>query len=254
MKEAKNQVLIDNLEDVVMKNERKEQACLLDGKPQISTLSAQERKGRASLQAREKAGELVIVSTDKIGKLAVIDTDMDKKCMEPHMQGDTVHTKEEVTKVEKHLNGAATHILRSFKFGEDWGHENRMKSACFVENNEIPSLNQLIKDHKETLATRPVCRAQVRQAPNGPLSSLVCQILDPFVQEADNERRNDLKSTEELCHEMKSANENIVRNGVRQGSYQKDGGRDQLGGSCSVFSLHYEPGRDQFQRTVPCSA
>ena len=67
-----------------------------------------------------------------------------------------------------------------------------MKSAGQVENNEIPSLNQLIKDHKDTLATRPVCRAQVRQAPNGPLSSLVCQILDPYVQEADRERRTEL--------------------------------------------------------------
>ena len=97
-----------------------------------------------------------------------------------------------------------------------------MKSAGQVENNEIPSLNQLIKDHKDTLGTRPMCRAQVRQAPNGPLSSLVCQILDPFVQEADRERRTDLKSTEELCHEIKSANEDIVRNGVKRGPFQKD--------------------------------
>ena len=89
------------------------------------------------------------------------------------MHGDTFHTKEEVTKVEKHLKGAATQILGSFEFG-------LVKLACFVENNEIPSLNQLIKDHKGTLATRPICRA-----PNEPLSSLVCQILDPFVQEAD---------------------------------------------------------------------
>ena len=33
LKEAKIQVLIDNLEDVVMKNERREQACLKAGKP-----------------------------------------------------------------------------------------------------------------------------------------------------------------------------------------------------------------------------
>ena len=98
-----------------------------------------------------------------------------------------------------------------------------MKSACLVENNEIPSLNQLVKDHKNFLATRPVCRAQVKQAPNGPLSSLVCQILDPFVQEADKERRTDLKSTEELCHEMKAANNEITWNGVKRGPFQQAG-------------------------------
>ena len=99
-----------------------------------------------------------------------------------------------------------------------------MKFACQVENNEIPSLNQLVKDHKEQLATRPVCRAQVKQAPNGPLSSLVCEILDPYVQEADKGRNTDLKSTEELCHEMKTANENILKNGVKRGPFQLDGG------------------------------
>ena len=43
------------------------------------------------------------------------------------------------------------------------------------------------------------------------------------MQEADRERRTDLKSTEELCHEMKSANEEIERNGVRRGPFQRDG-------------------------------
>ena len=124
-KEAKIKLLIDNLEDVVMRNERKEKACLVDGRPRNSTLSAEARRGRASLQAREKAGELVIVSTDKSEKLAVIETAMYKQCMEPHIQGDTLHTREEVTMVEKYLNGAATQILRSFKFGEDWGHVDR---------------------------------------------------------------------------------------------------------------------------------
>ena len=77
--------------------------------------------------------------------------------MEPHIQGDTVHTREEVASAEKQLNGAATKILGAFKFGEDWGHEARMK---------------LVKVHKEILLNRPVGWAQVRQATNGPLYSL----------------------------------------------------------------------------------
>ena len=77
-----------------------------------------------------------------------------------------MHTHEDVACAEKQMNGAATHILRAFKFGEDWRHESRFKSACSVENNEVPSQNQLVKDHKLELCTRPVCRAEVRQAPN----------------------------------------------------------------------------------------
>ena len=120
-KEAKIQVLIDNLEDVVMKNAR-EEAYQKDGRPRVSTLSEQARKGRASLMAREKAGELVVVGTDKSGKLAVMDRELYKQCMEPHIQGDTIHTREEVEKVENQFNGAATQLLRAFKFGDDWGH------------------------------------------------------------------------------------------------------------------------------------
>ena len=84
-------------------------------------------------------------------------------------------------------------------------------------------MNQLVKDHKDILSTRPVCRAQVKQAPNGPLSSLVCEILNPFVEEADKERRTNLKSTEELCHEFTAANQEILKNGVKRGPYQKCG-------------------------------
>ena len=55
-------------------------------------------------------------------------------------------------------------------------------SACRVRNHGVPSMNQLVKDHKETLKTRPVCRCKVQQAPNGPLADLVCEVLNPFVK------------------------------------------------------------------------
>ena len=129
---------------------------------------------------------------------------MYKSCMEPHIKDDSEHSREEVAQTEKTLNGAATQILKVFKCGEDWGHEARLKSACGAKNNEIPSLNQLVKDHKSTLQTRPVCRA--KQAPNGNLGELVCTLIDPFVEEADRNDRTEIKSTEELCHGLKAAN------------------------------------------------
>ena len=87
---------------------------------------------------------------------------------------------------------------------------------------KFPSLNQLVKDHKATLQTRPVCRA--KQAPNGNLGELVCTLLDPFVEEADKAERTEIRSTEELCHDLKAANEQISTDGVKRGRYQCGGG------------------------------
>ena len=80
-KEAKIKVMINNLEDMVMKNCMKVEVCLKDEKPIVSTLNAKARRGRSSLKEREKAGELVFVSSDKIGKLAVMETNLYNQCM-----------------------------------------------------------------------------------------------------------------------------------------------------------------------------
>ena len=175
--------LIDGLEEVMKKCEKAEKRCPRAGNSKASTLSDQQLRGKESLQRKEKAGELIMVASDKSGKNIPMSVDLYKSCMEAHIKDDSEHTHEEVAQVEKTLNGAATQILRIFKCGEDWGHEDRLKSACLARNNEIPSLNQLVKDHKETLQTRPVCRA--KQAPNGNLGEIICNILDPFVEEAD---------------------------------------------------------------------
>ena len=186
-KEAKIQVLINNLEDVVARNGKKEASCRRTGSS--TTMSEGAHRGKQSILSREKSGELVLLASDKSGKLAVMTPALYRECMQPHIEGDSEHTREEVSQVEKQFSGAATQMLRTFQFGEDWSHQDRFKSACGVENSEIPSLCQFVKDHKETLKTRPVCKAQVKQAPNGPLADLVCEVLSPFVEEADKARR-----------------------------------------------------------------
>ena len=113
----------------------------------LSTLTDQQRRGKESLLRREKAGELIMVGSDKSGKNIPMSVELYKSCMEPQRWLWTL--KEEVAQTEKTLNGAATQILKVFKCGEDWGHEARLKSACGAKNNEIPSLNPLVKDHKE---------------------------------------------------------------------------------------------------------
>ena len=122
-------------------------------------------------------------------------------------------------KKKKQFNGALTKILRPFKFGEDWYQEDRFKFACIMENNEISSVNQLVKTQKPELATRPVCRAQAKQAVYGGRTDLMCELLSPFVEEADRHRRTDIKSTQELCSEVEATNVRILKDGLRRGKF-----------------------------------
>ena len=221
--EVKIQDLVNDLGEAIYKAGREEAGCLRAGKQSLSTLTDAQQRGRTSILARERAGELIIVLTDKSGKRAVMTPEMYKELMEPHIAGDTIHTRSEVDQAEKHFNGAAAQILKVFRIGEEWGHENRLKSAYSARHNMVPSLSQLVKDHKDTLKTRPVCRARADQAPNGPLAALVGDILDPFVREIDRENRTEVISTEELCHETEVVNERIKKDGLMTGPFQRNG-------------------------------
>ena len=83
--------------------------------------------------------------------------------------------------------------MKVFKVGEDWHHELKIGtnlptvSATIFFFLLVPSLSQQVIDHKETLKTRPVCRARADQAPDGPLAALVGDILDPFIRERRTE-------------------------------------------------------------------
>ena len=55
------------------------------------------------------------------------------------------------------------------------------------------------------------------------MTEVLCEILNPFVEEADKDRKTELKSTEELCSQIKIMNENILVNGMKRGPFQKDG-------------------------------
>ena len=88
------------------------------------------------------------------------------------------------------------------------------------------------------MKTRPVCKAQVNQSPNGPLADLVCEVLSPFVEEADKENRTDLASTEELCAQIKKVNDKIEAEGLNKGPFQQEG--KLIVGSKDVKSFYPE--------------
>ena len=51
----------------------------------------------------------------------------------------------------------------------------------------------------------------------------MCTLLDAFVQEADRDNRTEVKSTEELCSDLKATNDRILEAGVRRGRFQRAG-------------------------------
>ena len=115
-----------------------------------SSLSDLEREGRKSLLQREKAGELVILVSDKSGERVVMETQLYTDEMKKHTEGDEVSTREQVNLAEKHLNGAAAQMVRTFNFGEEW------QFASWAHCNKVPSLGGLVKTHKAELKMRPV--------------------------------------------------------------------------------------------------
>ena len=72
-KEAKIQVIINNLEDVVTRNGKKEATCRRAGRASLfTTMSEEAQRGKQSILEREMAGELICLASDKSGKLAVM--------------------------------------------------------------------------------------------------------------------------------------------------------------------------------------
>ena len=146
------------MDEAILRAEREDESGRLRaGKQNPSSLNNDQQRGRESILKREREGELIVVLTDKSGKRAVMTPEIYHQLMEPHITGDTIHTRDKVDQAERQFNGAAAKIL---KVGEDWRHEDRHKSAYSVRHNMVPSLSQQVIDHKETLKTRPQCAEQ----------------------------------------------------------------------------------------------
>ena len=220
--EIKIQMLVQSLENIVKKAGKEEKSCPRAGRT-CSSLTEQALEGRRSLLQREKAGELVILGSDKSGERVVMETKLYTSIMSQHTEGDTVSTREEVNLAEKRMNAAANQMVRMLKFGEEWNHEDRIKSAAWAQFNKVPSLGGLVKTHKEELKLRPVCYAKCNQCPNGPLACLLCVVLDPYIEGADRDQRTEVESTEELCHQIGVVNHRITKDGLRRGSFQQNG-------------------------------
>jgi hypothetical protein len=147
--------------------------------------------------------------------------------MLPHIENDLLVDEDQVSASEKFLNATSSQLSKVLMIANDNNHQDRVKSAITVSNSKIPTLGQLLKDHKpeavpgEGPPTRPVCYAS--EAPNGTLSDLVGKVLSPFIQEMDSKVGTEAGSTEDVKARIQSVNEKISRAGIEKGLFQKDG-------------------------------
>ena len=154
-KESKLQCLINSLEDIVEKAAKEEklkhQSCPPTGVSR-NVLNEKQMRGKEKILKREKAGECVLCRTDKSGKLCLVSKDLYIKKMLPHIKDDEIVDRARVLEGEKKLNAASTQMSKVLRIGEDHQHQDRVKAAVNVSHSKIPTLGQLLKDHKPEVA------------------------------------------------------------------------------------------------------
>ena len=170
-----------------------------------SNLTKQQKQGLKKLKRRVKNGEIVCFQTDKSGSISVDTPDNYVDSMQPHLEGTIPSTEEEYTKTEKLINAHMMNWCRIMKLDKKVAHN------FISENNEIPPLYGLRKDHKDVPAgeeekgppQRPVCGAVV--ASNYSLSHFISTILQPVIQQA----KHPCNSTEDMLSRVREINETV---------------------------------------------
>ena len=101
---------------------------------------------------------------------------------------------------------------RFLKVSQQWGQEDRAKSAAQTKNSSIPKLKGLRKTHKEVSEDkvvegpdqRPVCLA--KRSPNGALSHIESEILNALADDLDKEIKTECRNTEEMLAALEKVN------------------------------------------------
>jgi hypothetical protein len=211
--EAKIDTLIGGLTDAARREAKR--AKLKAKKASVYTES--EIRGRDQIKKREKNKEGVMTSTDKSGKRGFLSTEKYREKVAKHTNKDVIVTVAEVDDIERNMSALAQSVARSLKVGMNWGHKERVKSACVTKFSKIPSLDIMLKDHKggDDLPTRPVCRSA--SSPNGVLGDLVSDFLKILADEKAAETGTEVRSTEEMCAALEEVNAKVREERVRRG-------------------------------------
>ena len=84
---------------------------------------------------------------------------------------------------QKVVNAHTAMLLKVFRYGSDWKHEDRHRETKINQSCSVPSMYLLVKDHKvwspeEGPKSRPVCG--VNSWMNVHFSDVVSEVLEPI--------------------------------------------------------------------------
>ena len=167
----------------------------------MENLKPAQRLGLKRLKQRIKDKEIVCYPTDKSGRMSVDKPQNYVNSMESHQDNTIEVTVEEYRNVEKLLNSHVDAWFRILK-GND-----RLRNNYKSENNPVPPLYGLRKDHKKDFdltigpPTRPVCGGIVSS--NHRISHFLSQVLKPIIKEAEST----CDSTEDLLCRVRHCND-----------------------------------------------
>ena len=205
--------LTGRLKDVFKKY--KVENCNEKGKIKKDNLTKNERAGLKEA----KKSENVFNITDKSKEFYVDTPENYLKSMERHTENDKELNDKEEAKMERELNGHKVMWTRFLRVGEEWGHQDRVKSAVITKSGSVPKLKGMRKTHKPVVEgkelegpdQRPVCMA--KRSPNGPLGHLQSEILNNLADDLDKEVKTECRNTEEMLAALEKTNslENVKK-------------------------------------------
>ena len=116
----------------------------------------------------------MLYQTDKSGKTCLDTKANYLSCMEEHFKDDPISTPEEVRQAELLLNNTARSMSRILNIGKGQNQGRRCTNTLISMYATIPTLQGLMKDHKENIGgdssrgpkLRPL--AATNRAPNAP--------------------------------------------------------------------------------------
>ena len=104
--------------------------------------------GMKSLKRRCKQEDLVVMETDKSKRLSIMTKQNYIESTEPHVKDDQVVSEEELSGIEKLLNGHSLQLTRAFMISYEQADFYRLKQAMTNFSIEPPPLRAVRKDHK----------------------------------------------------------------------------------------------------------
>ena len=177
---------------------------------QKSNLTPAQKRGLRKLMKRVNEGEVIVCLTDKSGKLAIMSVETYLEAGSAHTDKDQEVTLDDAKEIEKEVNGHTAMLMKIFRYGADWRHEERHRETKVNQSCSVSSMSLLVKDHKVwdptegPPKTRPVCGPGF----NVHFSDIVSEILEPVANAMKHTA--EVISTEDMVSKFNIYNEKSV--------------------------------------------